>query len=277
MISRNHSTGSGHGGAWLAGICLRDRLGRLGGAGLAVALLLGVACGPPPGEREPRLTLVVGVDVSGSFARTGHYDDALRFTAHYLYGHLNELGGLEPPRALFVGSIGGEQPGQPQSFHPIHDFRGKSVDEIESDLRSWFTPEDQLTDFNAFFDRVATLVKRQNLILAPLTIVEISDGVPDLSPRMAGGQDNRYQSIDLEPLEFLSRNVTIRLLYATPPVAVKWEQEIPRRRVRIWTVDGQVMEGWREQVAPNVAIERQEALWKWIAENVDFRVRRRLL
>ena len=131
-----------------------------------VVVLFAAACAPPQSAAPPKNTLVVGIDVSGSFRAT-HYDDAVSFTAHYLYGHLNGLGSLRVPSAVFVGSVGGSQPGEVKAFHPIHDLQGKSVDEISADLREWFPPEDQLTDFNAFFDRVATLVKRQNLVLAP--------------------------------------------------------------------------------------------------------------
>jgi hypothetical protein len=66
-------------------------------------------------------------------------------------------------------------------------------------------------------------------------------------------------------------------LYTSPQVAVRWEQEVPRRRVRMWTVDDEVMDGWSSQIAPGRALEQQEALWTWIKENVDFRVRRRLI
>jgi hypothetical protein len=241
-------------------------------------LAVSAACAmPEPREQEARLSLFIGIDVSGSFQSTGHYDDALRFTAHYIYGHLNKLGGLDEPATLFVGSIGGEKPGQPKSFRPIHDFRNQSVEQITDKLREWYQPDDAFTDFNPFFDRIATLVKRQNLTLKPIAIVVISDGVPDLTSRGTNGDDDRYRSIDLEPLEFLSRNVTVRLLYANPQIAVRWEQEIPRRRVRMWTVDAEVMEGWRSQIAPGETLENQGALWNWVSENVDFRVRRRLL
>ena len=64
---------------------------------------------------------------------------------------------------------------------------------------------------------------------------------------------------------------------ASPPVAVRWEQEIPRRRVRMWTVDDEVMNGWSAQVAPEEGPSAQGKLWNWIKENVDFRVRRRLI
>jgi hypothetical protein len=216
--------------------------------------------------------------VSGSFQNTGNYRDAIRFAAHYIYGHLNRMGELEEPAVLFVGSIGGEKPGEAKSFHPIHEFQGKSVDEIETELRGWFQPDDAFTDFNPFFERVATFVKRQNLVLKPITVVVISDGVPDVSARAGeDGRDARYRNIDFQPLEFLSRNVTVRLLYPSPTVAVRWEQDVPRRRVRMWTVDAEVMRGWRDQITPGLELEEQERLWTWIEENVDFRVRRRLL
>lgn len=242
------------------------------------ALCLTLAtCMPAQTESEPRNTLFVGIDVSGSFQNTGYYNDALHFTAHYIYGHLNGLGGLEQPAVLFVGSIGGERPGEAKSFHPVHDFQGRTVDEIEADLRGWFQPDDAFTDFNPFFERVAAFVKRQNLILKPITIVVISDGVPDIRSRGTNADAERYAKIDLDPLEFLSRNVTVRLLYPSPTVAVRWEQDVPRRRVRMWTVDHEVMVGWRGQIEPGLDVDEQERLWTWIEENVDFRVRRRLL
>ncbi len=243
----------------------------------ALCLLLAVACVPQESEQAARMTLFIGIDVSGSFQNTGNYNDALRFASHYIYGHLNRLGGLDEPAVLFVGSIGGERPGESKSFHPIHDFQNKTVDEIYGDLKEWFHPDDAFTDFNPFFTRVATFVKRQNLILKPITIVVISDGVPDVSVRTAGSEDERYAKINLEPLEFLSRNVTVRLLYASPTVAVRWEQDVPRRRVRMWTVDAEVMKGWTGQIVPGARVEAQERLWRWIDENIDFRVRRRLL
>lgn len=244
---------------------------------MAASLLVALACVPQETERQPRVSMFIGIDVSGSFQRTGHFDDALRFTAHYIYAHLHELGGLEEPNVLFVSSIGGEEPGEAKSFHPIHDFKGKDVDEITADLREWFKPDDAFTDFNPFFSRVATVVKQRNLTLRPINIVIISDGVPDLTSRGSNGADDRYKKIELEPLEYLSRNVTVRLLYANPQVSVRWEQDIPRRRVRMWTVDSQVMEGWRDQIVPGEELEDQNALWTWIEENVDFRVRRRLI
>ncbi|MFP4623062.1 MAG: hypothetical protein ACLFRX_02660 [Gemmatimonadota bacterium] len=205
------------------------------------------ACAPAaPGEQAPRSTLFVGVDVSGSFQRGGRYDDALSFAARYIHGHLHGAGGLERPRALFAGAIGGEKPGEPQAFHPIHEFEGKDPAQIEARLREWFPPDDRITDFNAFFRRAATLVKRQNLALAPINLVLLSDGVPDLGP---GATDTgRYGGIDLDPLEHLARNVTVRLLYPDPTVAVRWEREVPRGRVRMWTVDATVMRGWRDQL-----------------------------
>jgi hypothetical protein len=202
------------------------------------------------------------------------YDDAVEFAAHYIYAHLNALGGLRIPTALFVGSVGGARPGEPKSFHPINDFQGRTVDQIATDIRSWFPPTDPYTDFNAFFQRVASLVKERGLILAPLNVVVLSDGVPDATPgtRLAAGQ-SPYAGIDLGPLEFLSRSVTVRLLYASPTVGDNWKKQIRRKRVRLWTEEAQVMAGWRSQLKPDLPLERQADLWKWVHDNVDFRVR----
>lgn len=245
----------------------------------------------PAGEdfREPRYVMMVGVDVSGSFRASGHYGDALDFLAHYLYGHLHGVGELREPTALFVGPVGGDEPGEVQAFHPIHDFRGKSVEQIAADLREWFPPEsqDRLTDFGAFFQRVSELAKRQGLILSPMNVVLLSDGIPDLAARPVqtsasggpppdGPADSRYASVDVSPLEYLSRSITVRLLYPEATVAAGWERGVERRRVRLWTTDETVMAGWREQLEEGVPPERQTALWAWIADNVDFRVRQRI-
>ncbi|MDH5643414.1 MAG: hypothetical protein OEY63_04355 [Gemmatimonadota bacterium] len=243
----------------------------------AALLLLAVGCTPiEDHERTSRSTLVIGIDVSGSFESSGNYEDAIEFASHYLYGHLQGLGELRKPTAVFVGAVGGERPGEPKSFQPIHAFRDKSPEQITSLLRENFPPQDGFTDFNAFFERVATLVKRQNLVLAPLNIIVLSDGVPDVSRSQS--DDQRYSSIDVSDLEYLSRNVTVRLLYAPPTVAVAWEQQIDRQRVRIWTVDDQVMPGWREQMNRTTDDgEEGGALWQWMHEIVDFRVRSRVI
>lgn len=240
----------------------------------AAVLLAVTACAPSASQGPPRNTLVVGIDVSGSFR--GSYNDAIEFAAYYIYGHLHGLGELRTPTALFVTSIGGQAAGEVKPFYPIHDFQEKSVEQIAADLRGWFPMQDAFTDFNVFFDRTATMIKRQNLVLAPLNIVLLSDGLPDV-PGLAGDTLGPYRQISFEPLEFLSRSVTVRLLYPTPTIAVRWERAIERRRVRLWTVAAQVMDGWRNQLAADPAPEAQERLWTWIGDNVNFRVRARIL
>ena len=249
-----------------------------GSAVAAVALVtLAAACTPVQDDaRRARSSLFIGIDVSGSFRSTGNYEDAIEFASHYMYGHLNGLGDLSVPSAVFVGSVGGDRPGEPKSFQPIHAFKGKSPEEIAAVLRENFPPEDGFTDFNAFFERVASMVKQRGLILAPLNIVIFSDGVPDLTAR-PGADESRYANIDVSKLEYLSRSVTIRLLYASPTVSVGWERDINRRRVRMWTVDDEVMVGWREQLEADGDASVKENLWTWVKDNVDFRVRSRVL
>jgi hypothetical protein len=245
--------------------------------GLAVFLVLCMAvaaCTVQSGERKPRMVLFIGVDASGSFHNSGDYDNSLSFLARYIYGHLNELGGLQKPRDLFVGSIGGRNQGEAKAFHPIHDFEGKGVAEIEAELRSWFPPTDTLTDFNVFFEQVARITKERNLVLAPITLMIVSDGVPDVTTPVAQeGTQSLYGGVNLDPLEYLSRNVTIRLTYASPKVGDYWRRYVPHKRVRLWTVEAEVMRGWEGQIQPDVDINKQERLWKWVHDNVDYRVR----
>src|SRR2546426_10189 len=247
----------------------------LGARGLVTIVILQAVllagCGLESGERKARVTLFVGVDTSGSFQRSGAYDDALAFLAYYIYGHLNELGGLDKPRELFVGAIGGKDPNEPKAFHPIQDFAGKSIPEIEHDLRTWFPSSDSLTDYNPFFKQIARIVKERNLVLAPVTVTVVTDGVPDFAvPRAKAGSLAQYKHIDLTPLEYLSRRMSVRLAYVSPQVGKNWRDFVQRQRVRLWTVDAEIMKGWRAQGAGAGAPGEQERLWGWIQHNVDY-------
>jgi hypothetical protein len=251
-------------------IAVRGRTTRLGLVAIQLATLTGLgACaqGPEKAERVARSTLVIGIDVSGSFRRD--HESSVEFAANYIYGRLRGLGGLRQPTAVFVGSIGGERPQETKSFQPIHTFQTMSVPEITEYLKREYPARDGLTDFNPFFTRVATLIKRQNLVLSPIDVVLFTDGLPDL----AGDSITKYTKIKLDDLEYLSKSVTLRVLYPRPTVAVRWEKRVPRHRVRMWTVDDEVMNTWRKHHDPSLPPEKQTALWKWMKENVDFRVR----
>lgn len=245
---------------------------RLALATLGLTLAGCGAAAPASGTRVARSTLVVGIDVSGSFESRGRYESSIDFAANYLYAHIHGLGGLKQPTAVFVGSVGGEKPGETKSFQPIHTFQNMSVAEIAAYLRKEYPSNDGLTDFNPFFERVATLVKRQNLVLSPLNIVMLTDGLPD-NPSEKNDSLSKYKKIDVSGLEYLSKNTTVRVLYPRPTVAVHWEKLVPRRRVRMWTVDDEVMATWKSHYHQGTPPEDQAELWKWISDNVDFRVR----
>jgi hypothetical protein len=241
----------------------------------ALVLALGViGCSPSEKAEAPRSTLVIGLDISGSFRRNPSFNGSIEFASLYIYGHLNGIGGLQRNTAIFVGELGGERTGQAKVFHPIQDLSGKSPAQIAADLRAWFPQEDPITDFNAFFQRAALHVRRNNLVLSPLNVVLFSDGEPDFPGAGRISLDERYKRIDLSPMEFLSRNVTVRLLYADPPIAQLWERRVPRKRVRLWTQDSEVMKGWRRHMVDGVPMERQDSLWSWVQNVVDVRVRR---
>lgn len=247
-------------------------MSRLGAAAVGGLLALAACVPAEDSARAPRYTLVIGIDVSGSFQNSGSYDDALSFAAHYLEAHLKGFGGLQVPTDVFVGSVGGTHEGEAKAFHPIHDFLGKDQKAIESDLREWFPSEDQLTDFNTFFAQAADLIQQRGLTLAPLNVVLFTDGIPDVARE--GEPGDPYRALDVSPLEYLSRSVTLRVLYPTPTVAASWRSGLSRRRVRLWTQDAEVMRGWNAQLRPDLAMEEQELLWTWVSDNVDFRVRR---
>jgi hypothetical protein len=209
--------------------------------------------------------------VSGSFRKSGKFEDAIEFAALYIYAHMKGFRDLRQPTDVFIGTMGGQKTSEAKTFHPIQDLTGKSPAQIEASLRAWFPETDPITDYNAFFERISVHVQRQNLGLQPLSIVMFSDGIPDI-PGAKG--DELYRRIDVKPLEFLSRSVTVRLLYASPRVAQRWEKHVPRKRVRLWTQDADVMQGWRRHMVASTPLERQDSLWSWMEKVVDFRVRR---
>ena len=237
---------------------------------LAIAILSG--CDFRAENEKPRLSMFIGVDISGSFMRSDHYADAIDFLAHYLYAHLHGLGGLEIPSALFVSSIGGANANQPKTFYPKQTFENQSIEEIAEKLRTIFPrdTENPFTDYNAFFDQIALTVRNKKLVLRPISIVMVSDGIPDI--RKDGATE--YRSIDLKSLESLSRNITLRLLYTDAEVGRNWQTRVPRKRVKIWTQDAPVMTSWKDPkiYAEGKPLEQQPRFLSWVADIVDYGV-----
>jgi hypothetical protein len=239
---------------------------------LAAALIAGGTSAWGQEPQVPRLSLFIGVDVSGSFMKSGYYDDAVDFLSRYMYAHLNGLGGLEVPNVLFVGSIGGVTPDQAKTLYPKETFEHRNVDEIAQKLREIFPKGKQnpITDFNAFVEQVSSTVRNRRLVLRPISVVLISDGVPDVPSE--GGTD--YGSIHLQPLETLSRNITVRLLYTSAEVGKDWQTKVRRSRVKIWTQDAAVMVFWKDPKIYRKAepVEDQQEFFSWVKDNVDFGV-----
>ncbi|MBK9430660.1 MAG: hypothetical protein IPN65_09325 [Elusimicrobia bacterium] len=149
-------------------------------AAVLAAALLPACAGTGPGEKKPRLSLFVGFDISQSFLEGPHYDDAVRFLAHYLNAHMKGWGGLDVPATVFVGPIGGTRADEAKTFYPKETFEGKSVKQLEEILYKMFPKgsKNPTTDFNAFFKDVAETVKNRNLLLRPIGVVMVSDGKP---------------------------------------------------------------------------------------------------
>ena len=245
---------------------------------LTITTVVFLNCDWFSGEDEsstPRLSMFIGMDISGSFLHTKYFDDSIDFLAHYLYAHLNGMGGLEVPNVLFVSSIGGAAPNEPKTFYPIQTFQNKSVQEIAQKLREIFprTVSNPYTDYNAFFEQVALTVRNKNLVLRPISIIMISDGIPDVKKE---GQTD-FRSLVMKPLEQLARSVTIRLLYTSAVVGKDWQTKVKRQRVKIWTQDAEVMVYWKDPsiLLPGKPLEEQHRFISWLKDNVDFGVRSR--
>ena len=246
---------------------------QLGSLGLGLVLLAG--CGPSA-PRKPRLSLFVGVDISQSFLDGPFYETSMDFLAHYLYAHLNGLGGAEVPNTLFVGPIGGARADEAKTFHPIQEFQDKSVEDLATQLRELFPrkTKNPTTDFNAFFEAVAQIVKSRSLILRPISVVMLTDGKPYVKEQ--GGKVD-FRHLQLKPLEKLARNVTVRVFFTDAVTARSWQTEVPRRNIRLWTQDAEVMAYWKDPkiLQPGARLETQDKFLAWLKDNVDFGVRAR--
>jgi len=247
----------------------------------APARLAADAAATPKGSESPaakagRLVLFIGVDISGSFMNGKYFDDSIEFLAHYIYAHLNGLGRIEIPNSLFVGSIGGVNKGEAKTLFPIQTFQDRTVDEIEAQLRVIFPKEKEnpFTDYNAFFAQVADMVDSKKLIMKPIAIVLLTDGKPDLG---GTSSSEKFRSIRLKPLESLSRNITLRILYTDAVTGKGWRDEVPRKRVKVWTQDAVVMEDWKnpKTLIPGKDSAEQHKFFLWVRDNVDFEPRLR--
>jgi hypothetical protein len=231
-----------------------------------------IRCSVYKQTEQPRLSMFIGVDISGSFMKGSYFDESLDFLARYIYAHLNGLGGLEKPNKLFVGSIGGAKQDESKTFYPIHIFENKSVQEIKDKLVEIFPKEEvnPFTDYNAFFEQIAQTVRNNRLLMRPVSIVMISDGIPDVGNE--GVSD--FSNLVLSPMERLARNVTLRLLYTTAEIGSDWQTKIKRQRIRIWTQDAKVMVAWKDPsiFKADVPIDKQTLFFKWVKDNVDFPV-----
>lgn len=227
-------------------------------------------------ESKGRTVMFIGMDISGSFKRRWFFDDSVRFLSHYIYAHLNGYDGLAKPSHLFVGSIGGAKPDEPKTFFPIQTFEHRNVGEIETKLREIFPKnvENPFTDFNAFFEQISVHVKNKKLVLKPITIVMLTDGVPDAKNR-DGKQE--YRTIKLNALENLARDITLRVLYTSAEVGMNWQTRVPRERVKIWSQDADVMKMWKDAkiMQPGLPFAQQGRFFSWVKDNVDFPVPRK--
>jgi hypothetical protein len=229
-----------------------------------------------PGETKGRAVMFIGMDISGSFMQRWFFEDSIRFLAHYIYAHLNGFDGLAKPSHLFVGSIGGAKQDEPKTFYPIQTFEHRSVAEIETKLREIFPKKVQnpFTDYNAFFEQISVHVRNKKLVLKPISIVMLSDGIPDAKNR-DGRQE--YRTIKLKSLENLARDITLRVLYTSAEVGMNWQTRVPRDRVKIWSQDADVMKSWKDDkiFQPGLPFSQQSRFFHWLKENVDFGVARK--
>jgi len=270
--------------ALLATSCSSNSIPHFSGA-LAKLGKLGQGASKPAEAPTPRLVMFVGVDISGSFMNGRYFDDSIQFLARYIYGHLNGIGNMEVPHSLFVGSIGGYKKDEPKTLYPIESFQNRSVEEIEARLHEIFPKGrvNHFTDFNAFFTQVGDMIDQKKLLLKPISIVLLTDGDPDLGEGTAAASASesdrakKFHNLSVTPLEGLSRNITVRVLYTDAVTGKDWLDDMPRKRVKVWTQDAIVMKEWKDPTIylPDTPFEKQTRFFSWVQNNVDFQPRLR--
>jgi hypothetical protein len=236
----------------------------------------------PAEAPTPRLVMFIGVDISGSFMHGRYFDDSIQFLARYIYAHLNGLDDIEVPHSLFVGSIGGATKDEAKTLYPIESFQNRSVEQIEQRLHEIFPTGrvNTYTDFNAFFTQVGDMIDQKKLLLKPISIVLFTDGDPDMgegtSPASTD-KEAKFRNLSVSPLEGLSRNITVRVLYTDAVTGKNWLDDMPRKRVKVWTQDAVVMAEWKDPKTflPDTPIEKQTRFFSWVKDNVDFQPRLR--
>jgi hypothetical protein len=221
-----------------------------------------------------RLVMFIGVDISGSFMHGRYFNDSIDFLAHYIHAHLNGLGGMEVPNVLFVGSIGGVKQDEAKTLYPIEKFQDRSVEQIAAELHEIFPVGrvNTFTDFNAFFGQVGDMIDQKKLLMKPVSIVLLTDGDPDIGDGKGGSAAEKFHRLSVSPLEGLSRNITVRVLYTDAVIAKNWRDEMPRKRVKVWTQDAVVMAEWNDPrlMVPGKPFDQQVKFFSWVKDNVDF-------
>lgn len=223
----------------------------------------------------------VGIDVSGSFRNGPYFTDAMDFLSHYITIHLKGYGDAAKAKELFVASIGGRTPGEAKTFYPIQTFKYKSPKETAKFLKRTFNKgkPNPITDYNIFFKQVAERVRSKKLLLKPIEVILVTDGIPDLKNNKRKARASDFAKLNLRELENLSRNVTVRVLYTSALTGMNWQEHIPRRRIKIWSQDAKVMEQWKDpkifqQAKP---LAEQTRFFSWLKANVDPSVRKKVV
>ena len=119
---------------------------------------------------------------------------------------------------------------------------------------------------------VATLVKRQNLVLSPLNIVMLTDGIPD-TPSEHNDSLSKYKKINVSGLEFLSKNTTLPVAREIVGAYIRSDVKLP------WYIDllnsnlenGDLTEAKRRICLLAVAFRKDGTR---ITENLDFGAQR---
>ena len=59
--------------------------------------------------------------------------------------------------------------------------------------------------------------------------------------------------------------------------AKRWREEVPRKRVKVWTQDAIVMAEWDnpKTLIPGKSFAEQQKFFSWVRDNVDFEPRLR--
>ena len=212
-------------------------------------------------------TMPIGIDIPARFGTPSGCTTTRWISRRSTSWRISRGGGLPTPTASLWAPSAARARSGPLLFCPINDFQGLSSDQVAANNYPDLVPAHRRVDRLQRVLRPGGATGQGTWADPRAAECGGALGRPrDLPPGCTSRKRAPYQRIDLQPLEYLSRSVTVPLLYASPTVGDEWKRQVKRKRVRMWTEEAQVMTGWHAQFKSGLAIDQQTDFLKWVSD-----------